>query len=89
MAKLWRKPFDLAEKTAGPGQVNISREQCKGCGFCVQFCPRQVLVMGQEINSKGYTFAKTAEEKTCLSCVLCEIICPEFCIQVKPADLKN
>lgn len=89
MARLWRKPFDIEEKTCVPGRVVVNREQCKGCGYCVQFCPRQALEMGQEINPKGYTFATLAKDKTCLSCGLCEIICPEFCIQVNPPESEK
>jgi len=38
--------------------------------------------MSQEINSKGYTLAAVADEKKCLGCGLCEVICPEFAIKV-------
>jgi 2-oxoglutarate ferredoxin oxidoreductase subunit delta len=82
MPKLWRKPFDAGEKACAPGEVTIEKEKCKGCSYCVQFCPRQVLIMGDQINSKGYTFAKTADGKVCLGCGLCEIMCPEFAVKV-------
>ena len=82
MPNLWRKPFDSEEKACTPGEVHIESAQCKGCGYCVEFCPRKVLVMGEAINSKGYTYAQVAPDKVCLSCGLCEIICPEFAIKL-------
>ena len=82
MAKLWRKPFDAEIKASKPGRITIEKERCKGCSFCAEFCPRDVLVMSQEINSKGYTLATVADEKKCLACGLCEVICPEYAIKV-------
>ena len=80
--KLWRTPFDQAEKAIRPAKVLIDKERCKGCGYCVEFCPREALVMSDELSSKGYTLAAVADESKCLGCGLCDILCPEFAIHV-------
>ena len=36
------------------GFVAITAERCKGCGFCVEFCPTHVLALSSAFNSKGY-----------------------------------
>src|ERR1019366_3911274 len=36
------------------GSVFITIERCKGCGFCVEFCPTHVLSLSSAFNSKGY-----------------------------------
>lgn len=82
MAKMWRKPFDTEAKKTKPPSISINKDRCKGCGYCTEFCPRDALVMSQEINSKGYTLAAIADENKCLGCGLCEIICPEFAIKL-------
>jgi len=82
MAKLWRTPFDAEAKKTKPAKIYINKDRCKGCGYCNEFCPRDSLVMSQEINSKGYTLAAIADKNKCLGCGLCEIICPEFAIKV-------
>ena len=28
------------------GEIHIDRERCKGCAFCVEYCPRDVLDHG-------------------------------------------
>jgi len=36
------------------GLVTINAELCKGCGFCIEFCPSGVLEFSAEFNLKGY-----------------------------------
>ena len=49
-----RKPLDLDQVTVPRGQVYLIPERCKGCEICVQFCPRQVLIISRRANRKGY-----------------------------------
>ncbi len=64
------------------GEVHINKDRCKGCAFCVEYCPRNILELSEEFNIKGYhpPFVKKSEE--CCYCQLCETICPEFAIFV-------
>ena len=45
-------------------QVTIRAESCKSCGYCVKFCPKGVLAVGHEVNSKGYPFVVPHTRKT-------------------------
>ena len=78
--KFWRTPFDAETSKVPHGELHIILERCKGCGFCVTYCPRGVLEMSNEINSKGYHPPKVIDESQCVNCDLCEMICPEFAI---------
>ena len=80
--KLWRKPLDADEFEAPQGEVHIIAERCKGCNFCIEFCPRNVLAESKEFNSKGYHPPEIADIEACVYCQLCELICPEFAIYV-------
>ncbi len=44
-------------------KVNINQEFCKGCGLCVNICPKKILVIGNDFNSKGYYPATMMEEE--------------------------
>ncbi|MHC5037550.1 MAG: 4Fe-4S dicluster domain-containing protein [Planctomycetota bacterium] len=80
MSKIWRKPLDRGKVEVIRGKVHIIRDRCKGCGFCIELCPRDVLEFSEEFNVKGYHPPKAVRAERCLDCNLCEIICPEFAI---------
>ncbi len=78
--RLWRKPLDLDQIKIPHGVVRIVVDRCKGCGFCVEYCPKDVLVMSEEFNRKGYHPPAVVKNGECVACNLCEMICPEFAI---------
>jgi len=78
--KYWRKPLDIDQVRIPRGEVHIIADRCKGCGFCVEYCPKGVLVMSEEFNRKGYHLPKVVKSGECVNCNLCEMICPDFAI---------
>ncbi len=64
------------------GKIHIEKDMCKGCAFCVEYCPKDVLELSEEFNVKGYHPPVVIKEDDCLYCQLCETICPEFAIFV-------
>jgi 2-oxoglutarate ferredoxin oxidoreductase subunit delta len=84
--KLWRKPFNHNEKAIAPTKIHIDTERCKGCRYCVEFCPRQVLSISSEIGLKGYNPAVVGDGSRCLGCGFCEAICPEFAIKLSTSS---
>ena len=86
--KFWRRPLDYDKLEIPQGEIHIIKERCKGCGFCVEYCPKDVLELSTEFNTKGYHPPQAVKENTCVHCGLCEMICPEFAIFVteKPKE---
>ncbi|KPL06116.1 hypothetical protein AMJ85_10635 [candidate division BRC1 bacterium SM23_51] len=58
----------------------MNEERCKGCGFCVAFCPRHVLEMSERFNVKGYHPPEARRPDDCTGCDLCGHYCPDFAI---------
>ncbi len=63
-------------------QVKLVAERCKGCGFCVEFCPRHILQQSEKINSKGYHLVSLDSNGECTGCNICSMVCPDFAISV-------
>ena len=62
------------------GEVYINIERCKGCGFCVAFCPTGTLTLSKSYNAKGYHPPEVVDMDTCTGCGLCGMYCPDFAI---------
>jgi 2-oxoglutarate ferredoxin oxidoreductase subunit delta len=80
--KYWRKPFDRETVRKPVGEIHVLDNRCKGCGFCVEYCPRSVLDLSHDFNEKGYHFPVVERPLDCVDCKLCQNICPEFAIFV-------
>lgn len=76
----WRKPLDADTVVGHLGEVFILEDRCKGCAWCVEYCPCDVLVMSETFNRKGYHPPEIVKRGECVNCNLCEMICPEFAI---------
>lgn len=54
----------------------ISAIECKGCGRCIEACPKQVLLLGSTLNARGYRFVQYCGDG-CIGCANCFYACPE------------
>lgn len=64
------------------GKVKIDTERCKGCGLCVEVCPKNVIVISKHSNKNGYFPAEVANIIDCFGCALCAIMCLDTAIEV-------
>jgi len=58
-------------------QHHINRDWWKGCGICVEFCPKKVL----EFDDQDKVTAVRPQD--CISCRLCELRCPDLAIEIE------
>lgn len=62
----------------------IDAAVCKGCGLCVDVCPKGILLLEEKhLNAKGYAPAVVTDASICTGCAACAVICPECAIRVE------
>ena len=67
-------------KKPGKGMVFVKDALCKGCSYCIDFCPTKAIAFSTEFNHKGYHYPVLAQPEKCTGCDLCGLYCPDFAI---------
>jgi len=82
-----RKPITPKPPRKREKVVVILQEQCKQCGLCVEFCPKDVLCIDMsKYNRKGYHPVTACDIEACVNCEFCELICPDMAIFLASKD---
>ena len=65
-------------------KLTINVDNCKGCGLCVDVCPKAVLEISKnKINKKGHKPVEAVKEESCIGCAFCATMCPDCIIKVE------
>ncbi len=61
-------------------RLNIDVERCKGCGYCINACPKKalskVIVEGKLYPSVEVDYSK------CIACGICYQVCPDYVFSI-------
>ena len=64
--------------------LKFKTETCKGCGICLNACPKGVLALNKEkLNSKGHHPIEAVNPDKCIGCAFCATMCPDCVITVE------
>lgn len=80
--RIVHQPLEEKKMKQPQASIHLLIDQCKGCGFCIQYCPKKVLEESQEINARGVHPPKIVDESKCVLCCFCTAVCPDFAIFV-------
>ncbi len=62
--------------------IVIDQDRCKGCGLCVDVCPKTLISIADRMNEKGVYPVYSARPDECTGCKLCVIVCPDVAITI-------
>lgn len=60
-------------------EININSSWCKACGICVALCPKDVLIVQDDV-------VVIKDNEACIGCRQCEYHCPDFAIVIGDKD---
>ncbi len=65
-------------------KLTFDANRCKGCGLCVEACPKGLLAIARDkINQKGHHPAEITDQEKCAGCAFCAMMCPDCVIKVE------
>ncbi len=80
-AKFAKRPITLPQALKiRDVDIVVLEDRCKGCSFCIEFCPRDVLEQGMKLNVRGVRAPEVRNPDLCVGCGVCEEICPDLAI---------
>ncbi len=72
------------------GYVTFEESRCKGCGLCVDVCPKDIVALDMgRINAKGYNPAYVTDMDACIACGFCAMMCPDVVIRVERLEKES
>ncbi len=82
-------PLDKEKVQPVLAEIHLLKDECKGCGYCIEFCPKKVLEESDEINARGVHPPRIVDESKCIICSFCSAVCPDFAIFVVEKPSKG
>lgn len=74
-------------------KIKLNQNWCKGCGLCIEICPKNVYDRESNVSPKGFRGIKIKNPEACNQCELCELLCPDLAITIqkdkKDATIKS
>ena len=65
-------------------KLTFKTDLCKGCGLCVEVCPKKILIISKDkINKKGHSPVEITDQDKCIGCAFCATMCPDCIITVE------
>jgi len=64
-------------------RMTVNDFYCKGCGLCIDACPKKIIAFEERFNDQGYHPAVCIDQEKCNACTLCYVACPDAAITVE------
>jgi len=71
-------------RSTGLARIHFRPEFCKGCGYCIEICPKRVYRKALAYNAMGYSLPEIAHGEECIACLRCQTLCPDLALFIEP-----
>jgi len=68
--------------------VIVNKQRCKGCGICINFCPKNVFEFETDLNEGGRHPVRAYSDK-CIGCRACVIMCPDIALELVKEEIDE
>lgn len=68
-------------------KVKVLEKYCKSCGYCVHFCPKNVLEIGKNRNGIGEFYPVAVRYEECIGCGICATMCPDGALEIEEVEI--
>ncbi len=73
--------FEHETKNTKRGTFTVFPGLCKGCGLCIEKCPKECLGWSKTLGVYGTPTVEPINDE-CISCGICSTVCPDCAILV-------
>ena len=63
-------------------EVHLLEQFCKGCGLCVEACPKDILFLADTVDRRGVHVVQAKSDIPCIGCGNCAAMCPDAALEV-------
>ncbi|MDD3653183.1 MAG: ferredoxin family protein [Desulfotomaculaceae bacterium] len=73
--------FDPKTQELDKGYFTLFPGLCKGCGLCIETCPRKSITWSDVLGVYGTPSVESSNG--CTACGICQSVCPDCAIRVE------
>ena len=77
------REFKAVMTECGKGKFYLFTELCKGCGLCIEKCPKKAIGWADRLGIYGAPTVEPGHGDDCNACKTCQTICPECAILIE------
>jgi len=77
------KEFKSLMTESGKAKFYLFTELCKGCGLCIEKCPKNDIGWSDVVGIYGAPTVEAGKGDGCIACKTCQAICPECAIRIE------
>jgi len=77
------KDFKPQEKVGKGKKLIVFQGLCKGCGLCIEKCPRKAIKYSQKELGVYSTPTVEIDVEKCNGCGICQTICPDSALKIE------